>query len=392
MTSRKFSVIAILAIIALSMIARPPISSMGALLPEIAKSLGLDSVQMGLVASAPVFLFGFGAFVSPWLARRFGINQALLFMAILLTAALTLRVSGTYEFLLLGTIGVGIAIAVINVLLPNVIRSEFKNHVAAATGLYTALFGLTASAAAALSVPISSGFGGWQTSLGFWALVALVVVIIWVPFVRNRAASEVEFGLPNVGPADRSTVLRSSSGLLIIAFFGLQSAGFYLVLNWLPTILVDFGFSGLNAGNLLALTTIVGVPVATISSFFFKRFQNLGTFAAGVSLISVLGYALLVFSSEFTVLGCLMIGAGQAVTFPLALTLIASRPTTSGLVTQLSTLAQGGGYLFAAVATFAAGFANDLTGNWSASLVLIMAITILQALIGFFAGRPARIG
>ncbi len=389
MTKSRFSVIVVLAVVFLSLIARPPIASMGSLLPEIVFDLGLSPSQAGLIASAPVFLFGFGAFISPWLARKFGVNLALMLMAAVLTISLVVRVASGFEWLLVGTIGVGLAIAVINVLLPNVIRTEFKEHVAAATGLYTSLFGLTASIAAAISVPFSNAFGGWRISLGVWALIALAAAILWLPLIRRTASQQQGGG--RVSAFDRAAVLRSSSGLSIIAFFGLQSAGFYLMLNWLPTILVDYGYSASNAGNLLGLATIVGVPLATASTFFFRKFNDLGILAGVISLLTAIGYLGLTFAGPYTVIGCLLVGIGQAMTFPLSLTLIAIRPSTHAQVTLLSTWAQGAGYLFAAVATFSAGLIRDLTGTWSASLLLIMVIALAQALVGFFAGRSAKI-
>jgi CP family cyanate transporter-like MFS transporter len=163
------------------------------------------------------------------------------------------------------------------------------------------------------------------------------------------------------------------------------------MLNWLPTILVDYGYSASNAGNLLGLATIVGVPLATVSTFFFRKFTDLGILAGVISLLTAFGYLGLTIAGPYTVIGCLLVGIGQAMTFPLALTLIAIRPSTHAQVTLLSTWAQGAGYLFAAVATFSAGLIRDLTGTWSASLLLIMAIVLAQAIVGFFAGRSAKI-
>ena len=389
MTKARISLIAVFAVIALSIIARPPISSVGSLLPEIVEKLSLTPVQSGLIASTPVFLFGFGAFLSPALARRFGVNHSLFLVAILLLASLLIRALGGFELLFVGTFGVGVAIAIINVLLPNVMRTEFKERIPVATGVYTALFGLMASVAAAVSVPLSAALGGWQLSLGFWALFALLALALWFPLLRNRDPHQIAPGGSH--KAERRQVLRSPMGLGIIGFFGFQSAGFYLVLNWLPTILVDFGYSDSAAGSLLGLTTIVGVPLALIFSLFIKRISNLGWAAFAISALSAIGYVILLQGSHWVILGCLTIGVGQAMTFPLALTLISTRPANQIQVTELSTWGQGLGYLFAAIATFTAGLLRDLTGTWATSLVLILVISIVQAFIGLVAGRPGHI-
>jgi CP family cyanate transporter-like MFS transporter len=389
LTKTKISFVAVSAVLALSLVARPPISSVGALLPEITLKLGLSPLQSGIIASTPVFIFGFGAFLSPWLARRYGVNHSLFLSAILLSASLLIRVMGDYSFLAVGTFGVGLSIAVINVLLPNVIRTEFKDHIALATGVYTALFGLMASVAATISVPLSAALGGWQMALGVWVLLALFALFSWIPLLRGRDPHQIS-QIHSSGK-ERRAVLSSPMGLAIMGFFGFQSAGFYLVLNWLPTILVDYGFDEATAGSLLGLTTIVGVPLAVVFSFFIKRITHLGWAALAISAFSSLGYVVLLQGGGLVVIGCLMIGIGQSMTFPLSLTLISSRPANQVQVTELSTWGQGLGYLFAALATFAAGLLRDLTSGWTVSLLLILGITVVQAGIGYVAGRPGRI-
>ena len=84
-------------------------------------------------------------------------------------------------------------------------------------------------------------------------------------------------------------------------------------------------------------------------------------------------------------------GFGFAATFPLSLTLIGSRASTSTQTTQLSALSQGYGYLIAALGAFAFGYLKDLTGNWSLSLIVLIGITAVQLVAGAYAGRDQRI-
>jgi CP family cyanate transporter-like MFS transporter len=59
--------------------------------------------------------------------------------------------------------------------------------------------------------------------------------------------------------------------------------------------------------------------------------------------------------------------------------------------TQLSTLAQGIGYLIAATFTFAIGALREASGSWTSGLLLVLVATCVQTVAGFIAGRPGHI-
>ena len=61
------------------------------------------------------------------------------------------------------------------------------------------------------------------------------------------------------------------------------------------------------------------------------------------------------------------------------------------MTTRLSALAQGWGYLVAAVATFGAGFLRASSGGWALPLGVIVALTVIQLVSGYFVGRPGAI-
>ena len=83
----------------------------------------------------------------------------------------------------------------------------------------------------------------------------------------------------------------------------------------------------------------------------------------------------------------IVIGLGQGASFPLALTLIVLRSGSAGPTSGLSTHVQGGGYLLAAAGPLLVGALHQLTGSWSVSLVLLIAVLVPQALSGIGAGR-----
>ena len=392
MRVRAFGLLGFIALFFISLILRPPVASIGPLLHEIVIDLGLTAGETSLLAAAPVFCFGVGAFASPGLVRRFGVNRSMLFVLLVLLASVSLRLFFGYPGLLMGTIAVGLSIAVANVLLPTIVRVEFPNRVALVTGAYTTLLAFSASFAAWAAVPSSSLVGGWQPALALWIIPALLAAAFWAP-----KASGADLEVPQqqgVASEERAAVLRSPISWAIVGFFGLQSLGFYSLLGWLPTLLIASGESPQSAGGFLGLATAIGIPAGLILSSAISKFKSLAWWAAGASLVTLSGFLLLLASfnqPEFTAAACILIGVGQASTFPMSLSIISTRASTRAQTTQLSALAQGWGYLLAALGTFLVGYLAELSGSWSISVMLLVAITLAQVGFGFYSGRPGLI-
>lgn len=393
MTKAKgFGFIGFTALFFISLVLRPPVASIGPLLHEIVGDLGLNGTEMGLLASAPVLCFGLGAFASPALVRRFGINHAMLLVLITLVVAALGRIFFGYAGLLIGTIGAGLSIAVANVLLPTIVRVEFPNRVPLITGAYTTLLAFSASFAASIAVPTSDALGGWRVALSVWLIPAVLAAIFWAPKAFGQEPHEAQPA--HVAAEERAAVLRSPISWAIVGFFGLQSLGFYAILGWLPTLLIASGQTPAAAGGYLGLATAVGIPAGLVLSGVIGRFKSLAWWAAGASLATLLGYLslLLTFSDQtFTVPACILLGLGQASTFPMSLSIIGTRASTRAQTTQLSAMAQGWGYLLAALGTFLVGLLASLTGSWSLSVILLAALTAAQVAVGFYSGRPGLI-
>lgn len=392
MKAKAFGLLGFTALFFISLILRPPVASIGPLLHEIVVDLGLTAAETSLLAAAPVFCFGIGAFASPALVRRFGVNRSMFFVLLVLLASVSLRLFFGYPGLLIGTIAVGLSIAVANVLLPTIVRVEFPNRVALVTGAYTTLLAFSASFAAWAAVPSSALVGGWQPALALWIIPALLAVAFWAP--KTSGASVEVPQQQGVASEERSAVLRSPISWAIVGFFGLQSLGFYSLLGWLPSLLIASGESPQSAGGFLGLATAIGIPAGLILSSAISKFKSLAWWAAGASLVTLSGFLLLLASfnqPEFTAAACILIGVGQASTFPMSLSIISTRASTRAQTTQLSALAQGWGYLLAALGTFLVGYLAELSGSWSLSVMLLVAITLAQVGFGFYSGRPGLI-
>ena len=82
--------------------------------------------------------------------------------------------------------------------------------------------------------------------------------------VASHAGGAVPQEPPAPLPVPQSSVRASPQAWGLAFFFGLQSMAAYIAMGWLPSIFQDAGITPAAAGWLLALTTLVGAPIAIL--------------------------------------------------------------------------------------------------------------------------------
>ena len=373
----------VVAILIIAVILRPPVAQIGPILDLIQTKLALTDTETALLAAIPVLCFGFGAFTTPALVRRFGLNKTMVWLLALLFVAIAARPYLGFIGLIVGTTIAGLAIAVANVLLPTVVRARFPKKVVPLTAGYTTILAASASFAAAFSYPSAAQFG-WQMALELWALPSLLALGLSLTLLSGKSDAAKETHEEHSG--DFKLISRSPIAWSIIGLFGIQSLGFYALLAWLPNFAIDSGMNPADAGALLSLMTVVGVPVGLVLSSNFGRFKNLAPVGAVISLVTIAGLVLLLM--HLWVPAVIVIGIGQASSFPLSLSLISTRAGNQRLTTMLSSVSQGVGYLLAASGTFLFGWLAKITGNWQVSVIGLIALTCIQVVAAWYAGRP----
>ncbi len=395
MNQKRHTRLALLALIFISLVLRPPIAAVGSLLHTISTDLHLDPASASLLASVPVFCFGLGAFISPWLMRRFGLNHAMFVTLVVLAVAIAARVWFGYSILLLATILVGLAIAVANVLLPTFVRTDFGDRASLLTSVYTTLLAIAASFAAAFAVPWSQVLGDWKLSMLTPDVPLLFAIAFWWPRVRE---SEPHIQIAAHAAKDEArAVYRSPVAWGILLFFGLQSLGFYVLLGWLPTMLISIGVAPSTAGSYLGLATAIGIPSGFALAPLIAKLKSLSWLAALASSFTTVGFLLLMLlisqhnTDPATIITAgIMISVGQTATFPMSLSLVATRASSRAQTTVLSAFSQGWGYLIAGIGTFAVGAIGNSIG-WTTGALFVALLSLIQVAIGFFAGRNVHI-
>src|SRR5699024_9624672 len=139
-----------------------------------------SNTMLGLLTNLPLIACGLISMLTPLATRRIGIEETISAAMILLSGRLQLRGIPLNAALFGGTLLVGIAIALGNVLLPGIVKRDFPNHSGVMTSVYSGFLGLGSTLAAGISVPLAFNFNwGWHWALGAWAAVSIFTFFLW---------------------------------------------------------------------------------------------------------------------------------------------------------------------------------------------------------------------
>ncbi|MEU9980343.1 MFS transporter [Streptomyces sp. NPDC050856] len=386
-------VLLLVGIVLASLNMRAALASVSPLVGEISDAFGLTSTATSLVTSVPVLFLGLGALVAPALARRFGTEVVLLGTLVLLAAGILVRVLPSVYALYGGGVLAGTAIALLNVLMPGLIKRDFPDRAASMTSVYTGAMITGATVVAAASVPLEKAFGGsWRASLACWSLLALVAAVAWLPQVliaRGRTGHE-----PRATPAPGTgrAVWRSPLAWQVTLFMGLQSLWSYVLIAWLPTILTDHGMSRSTAGVVFAFNNLVQVAGAFGVPLLAGRMRGQRSLVALVTSLVAIGYAgLMVAPVPGAWLWAAVLGVGQGGAVGLALTLIVLRSGDAVTASRLSGMAQTVGYLLAAAGPLAAGAVHQATGGWTVPICLVLCVCAAALVVGLLAAGDRKV-
>ncbi|MGN9796040.1 CynX/NimT family MFS transporter [Streptomyces sp. NPDC054847] len=370
---------------------RPAITSLGALLEEARTGLHMSGSVAGMLTSVPPLCFALFGTAAPRLARRFGPGAVLCAGMAAIATGLVVRpfAGGTAGFLAASALAL-MGIAVSNVLMPVIVKRYFPGRVGSMTGLYSMALALGTSVAAAATVPITSALGGsWRVGLAVWALLAAVAVLPWLGLVRDRDRADGEARPAQSAPAPRIT--RSPTAWALACFFGLQATGAYITMGWMPQIFRDAGVSAQTAGVLLAVTMVMGVPLAFVIPRLATRLNQQGPIAIGLGLCGLTGYlGLLLAPAAGAWAWALLLGISNC-SFPLALTMIGMRSRTGAGVVRLSAFVQSTGYLISIPGPLLVGVLYQHSGGWGLPIGLMAALLVPQIAMGVLAGRDRTI-
>ncbi|MET9855379.1 MFS transporter [Streptomyces sp. NPDC006450] len=375
---------------------RPAITSLGALFEETREGLGMSGTVAGLITSVPALCFAVFGVTAPRLSRRFGPAAVVCAGMGAVAAGLLIRPFATNAAGFLAASALTLAgIALTNVLLPVIVKRWFPDRVGTMTGLYSMALAAGTSLAAAATVPMTQALGGsWRTGLLVWAFLAAAAVLPWLPIAaaarREKAAAAA--GAARAARAEAGPgVVRSRTAWALACYFGLQATGAYITMGWLPQIFRDAGVSASTAGVLLAVTMVMGVPLAFIIPGLAGRMKNQGPIAIGLGLFGLAGYLGLYFAPAAGAWAWVVMLGISNCAFPLAITMIGLRAKSPAGVAKLSAFAQSTGYLISIPGPLLIGVLYQHSGGWDLPLALMAGLLVPQIVLGVLAGRDRTI-
>ncbi|WP_424188523.1 MFS transporter [Actinokineospora sp. G85] len=361
---------------------RPAVTSLASVLDEVRVSVGADQAWAGLLTAVPAVCFGVAGVLAPRLDRAVGVARAVGLAMAVLTAGLLLRVLDGPAVVLGGTLVACAGIAVGNVLIPVVVKAAFPHRVGLITGVYTAALAAGGGIGAAATPALEVALGGWRAALAAWALLSAGALLLWSLGARHTAA---EVAGP---PVERRSLWRSGPAWWVTAFFGTQALVAYVVMGWMPELFVAAGLDRGQAGLMLAITSVIGVPAGLLIPPVAARAGQQSTWIAGLTLAGIAGaLGLWLAPAAAPLLWSVLVGLGMT-TFALAIMVISLRTATPADTAALSAMAQSAGYLIGAAGPFLFGYLHSATGSWTASMLLVLLVLLGQLVTGWVAGRP----
>ncbi|EAO8772911.1 MFS transporter [Salmonella enterica subsp. enterica] len=357
------------------------------LLETIRSDYGLSTAQTGLLTTLPLLAFALVSPLAAGIARRFGMERSLFAAMLLICAGIALRSLPSATLLFAGTAIIGCGIALGNVLLPGLIKRDFSQHVARLTGAYSLTMGAAAALGSALVVPLALHGFGWRGALLMLMLFPLLAFLIWLSQWRTTRSAN----LSSSRALHERGIWRSPLAWQVTLFLGLNSLIYYVIIGWLPTILISHGYSEAQAGSLHGLLQLATAAPGLAIPLILHRFNDQRWIAALVSLLCAVGAAGLWFVPGQAVIWTLLFGFGSGATMILGLTFIGLRASSAHQAAALSGMAQSVGYLLAACGPPVMGKLHDASGSWYLPLSGVTVLAIIMAIFGLYAGRDREI-
>lgn len=382
----RISFIVLMVLVGLNL--RPALSSLAPLLPRIEREGELSVLMLSSLTTLPVLCLGLFAPLAPWLAHRLGIERSLALALIILTAGLALRGLAGAPALFAGTLLAGAAIGIAGTLLPALVKRELAGSADLMTGVYTMALCFGGAMGAGLSIPLADALGSWPASLTSWASLALAALLAWW-WVMPQPAPDRQ---PIVATGHTRALLHQPLAWQVTLLMGSQSSLAYIVFGWLPTLLVNRGYSESEAGWLMSLSVLTQL-ISAIGAPWIARMHR-DQRPALLMVLSLVGmglWLLLIGPTSLRWLGVIMLGLGQGGSFSLALTLIVLRSGDARIAGKLSGLAQGGGYALAAMGPLVVGLMLDADVGTNSITWLLLAILAFAAAMALLAGRQRRL-
>ena len=369
---------------------RAPITAVGSVVDLIKEEYALSNAVAGSITTLPLIAF---AVISPFVARlagRYGHFRVMMCGLLLILAGEIIRSYTGMAGLFVGTVVLGVAIAIGNVIVPGIIKTYFSERVGFVTSVYTSGMCVFAAVGAGISMPLAKGLDlGWHHSLAVWVILTAFTVLLWAPNLTHphtpvkRAKGEERV----------NSIWKTPLGWWVTLFMGVQSLIFYSLVAWLPTIVLSKGMSEVFTGNMALLFQLMAIPATLVIPMLCDRYPNQKRLVMVTCFIYAAGMGLFIIGSDpiSLTLAVILMALGMGGSISLSIAFISLRTANSFRAAELSGMSQSAGYIFAALGPIATGLIYDLMSSWTIPLCLFLFFILVLGFCGFYAARNCTV-
>lgn len=357
------------------------------LLDMIRHDYGLTTAQTGLLTTLPLLAFALISPLAAGVARKIGMERSLFIAMLLICVGIGIRSLPSSALLFTGTAVIGCGIALGNVLLPGLIKRDFPGQVAKLTGAYSLTMGAAAALGSAMIVPLALSGAGWHGALLMLMVFPLLATLLWLPQWRQKHTAP----LTGARALHNRGIWRSALAWQVTLFLGINSLIYYVIIGWLPAILLSHGYSETEAGSMHGLLQLATAAPGLAVPLVLHKLKDQRGIAGLSALMCAFSLAGFWFVPGQAVLWTIVYGFGSGATMILGLTFIGLRASSAHQAAALSGMAQSVGYLLAACGPPLMGKIHDTAGDWRIPLIACALAAVVMAVCGVLAGRDREI-
>lgn len=371
------------AFVALALTLRSPITAIAPVINELRQAFAVNSLVAGLLTSIPVFCYGALTPLASLIIARTSVETAIFLTLAGSVLGMTLRSSGGIELALFGTLVLGMALTIGNIVSLLVIARDFSVRARVVTGIYTAAINVGTMLTSGLTAPLASVLG-WRIALASAVVLVVPTMALWVAVQKRRK----EFVPEDRGPAvqrdqtdphlrpvpEEKPVWRRNHVWMLMVALGAHLFIYYGLTAWLPAYLMSaIGMSSSSAGliaslfQILALLGSFGVP-AMAGRFGAPRLL------AGMAVCWIATPIGLFLEPQAWLVWSITCGIATGGGFTAIFMLIMTYSRDLNDNRRISSLVQGGAYTVSALGPIIVGSLNQALGGWSASFLFLAGV------------------
>lgn len=378
------SVFLILGILFIAANLRGPITGIGPVLNQVIDSFHLSAAQAGMLTTLPLLAFAIASPMATALAKRQGLEISLFIALILIGLGLASRLIDSITVLYIGTAVIGIGIAIGNVLLPSLIKRDFPHKVALLTSSYVLAMGIFSGSYSALIIPLSEYHDiGWKIALASYGTLTFLSIVIWLPQLTSHTKPNKDLILSQA----KKKIWHHPLAWHITLCLGLNSFFTYVMIAWLPNILMGGGQDALQAGVLHGAFQLASAVPGIVLIPLLSKLKDQRLLALILALIGCFSSLGLLYLPQYAFIWSTTLGFSSGAVFILGLSYISLRSQHSGQAASLSGMAQCVGYLLAAIGPMFAGALHTSFNSWSPVLWLCAIACLTCGIFGYLGGR-----